>query len=190
MKSNNKPKTTWNIVKIITKNKDSIDNTLTMNINDKMSNNPLIIANAFNTYFSSVAENMQFQGKNIFNSKDAITYLHQNFSQFSSTMNLGNTTPFEIKKIINSFKRKNSYGYDVISTRILKVSTPYVLAPLTYIFDKILSQGVFPYRLKYSEVKPLYKKGAKTDLSNYRPISLLTSFSKIIENIIYKRIYI
>ena len=139
MKSNNKPKTTWNIVKIITNNKDIIDNTLTMNINDKMSNNPLIIANAFNTYFSSVAENLHlknFQGKNIFNSKDTISYLHQNFSQFSSTMQLGNTTPFEIEKIINSFKRKNSYGYDEISTRILKVSTPYVLAPLTYIFKK------------------------------------------------------
>ena len=192
MKSNNKTKTTWNIIKIITNNKDTIDNTLTMNKNEKMLNNPLIIANAFNTYFSSVVENLlqkNFQGKNIFNSKDAISYLQQNFCQFSSTMKLGNTTPFEIEKIINSLKKNNSYGYDEISTRILKVSTPYILATLTYIFNKIFSQGVFPDRLKYSEVKPLYKKGVNTDLSKYRPISLLTSFSKIIEKIIYKRMY-
>jgi sarcosine oxidase/L-pipecolate oxidase len=44
-------------------------------------------------------------------------------------------------------------------------------------------------RLKFSEVKPLFKKGDKTDFTNYRPISLLTSFSKIIEKIIYKRLY-
>jgi len=74
----------------------------------------------------------------------------------------------------------NSYAYDEISSRILKVSTPYIVPPLTYIFNKILSTGTFPDRLKYSEVRPLYKKGDKTDVSNYRPISLLISFSKII----------
>ena len=56
-------------------------------------------------------------------------------------------------------------------------------------FNKILSTGIFPDRLKFSEVKPLYKEGDKTEFSNYRPISLHTSFSKIIEKIIYKRLY-
>jgi sarcosine oxidase/L-pipecolate oxidase len=52
-----------------------------------------------------------------------------------------------------------------------------------------LSTGLFPDRLKFSEVKPLYRKGDRTEFSKYRPISLLTSFSKIIEKIIYKRLY-
>ena len=80
-------------------------------------------------------------------------------------------------------------GYDEVSTRILKISAPYILSPLTYIFNKALTTGIFPDRLKFSEVKPLFKKGASTELSNYRPISLLTSFSKIIEKIIYVRLY-
>jgi hypothetical protein len=58
LKSNSKPKTTWNIVKTLTNNKDTINNISTMNIKDKISGNPLAIANAFNTYFSSVAENL------------------------------------------------------------------------------------------------------------------------------------
>jgi hypothetical protein len=69
------------------------------------------------------------------------------------------------------------------SSRIL-----YVLC-LISIFNKILSTGIFPERLKFLDVKPLYKKGDKTEFSNYRPISLLTSFSKTIEKIIYKGLY-
>jgi hypothetical protein len=86
-------------------------------------------------------------------------------------------------------KCKNSYGYEEISSRILKVSAPYVLSPLTYVFNKTLSTGIFPERLKFAEVKPLYKKQDKTEFSNYRPISLLTSFSKITEKIISKILY-
>jgi len=48
--------------------------------------------------------------------------------------------------------------------------------------------GLFPERLKYSTIKPLYKKGNKTDPSNYRPISLLTSFSKVIQKVLYNRL--
>jgi hypothetical protein len=86
-------------------------------------------------------------------------------------------------------KLKDSHEYDEISTRILKMSAPYILSPLTYTSNKILLTGIFPDRLEFSEVKPLYKEGNTSDFSNYRPISLLTSFSKVIEKIIYKRLY-
>jgi len=85
----------------------------------------------------------------------------------------------EIHKIINSIKCKYLAGYDEISSRILKKSAPYVSS--SFICNKILSTGVFPERLKFAEVKPLFKKGDPTDCSNYRPISLLTSFSKVIK---------
>jgi len=53
----------------------------------------------------------------------------------------------------------------------------------------MLSAGTFPDRLKYSEIKPICKKGDKTQITNYRPISLLPVFSKIFEKVLYKRLH-
>jgi hypothetical protein len=53
----------------------------------------------------------------------------------------------------------------------------------------VFSTGIFPDRLKYAATKPVFKKGNKQDISNYRPISLLIAFSKIIEKIIYARLH-
>jgi len=73
--------------------------------------------------------------------------------------------------------------------RILKISLPFIISPLTYICNKSLSTGLFPSRLKVSQINPIFKKGSKTDMSNYRPISLLTSFSKVFEKVIYNTVH-
>jgi hypothetical protein len=65
---------------------------------------------------------------------------------------------------------------------------PFILSPLTYVCNKSLSLGIFPTRLKYSQISPIFKKGEKTEMANYRPICLLTSFSKIFEKVIYNRV--
>jgi hypothetical protein len=69
--------------------------------------------------------------------------------------------------------------------RFLRIAS----SPLTHIFNQVLPSGTFPTCLKYSIVIPVYKKGDKQDISSYRPISLLTSFSKILEKIIDIRLY-
>jgi Notch-like protein len=98
------------------------------------------------------------------------------------------TTTFEIEKIIKSFRSKDSHHYDEISTKILKISSPFISSPLNYICNKVLIKGIFPDRLKFSIIKPLYNKESKRDISNYRPISLLTSFSNIFEKVIQTRL--
>ena len=98
------------------------------------------------------------------------------------------TTAKEIERIIQSLKTKTSYGYDEISTKILKISCPFISSPINHICNKMLFWGVFPDRLKYAIIKPLHKNDDRCEVSNYRPISLLTSFSKIFETVMQKRI--
>ena len=62
---------------------------------------------------------------------------------------------------------EGSYGYDEISSRILKLSAPFIISPLTYICNAALNPGIFPDRLKYAIVKPIFKNGSKQDISNY-----------------------
>ena len=97
-------------------------------------------------------------------------------------------TTEEIKDIIKSRPSKNSSCYDEIPLRIIKISMPLITSPLTYLGSKSISKGSSLARLKYSQVIPIFKKGNKTELTNYRPISLLTSFSKIFEKLIYTRL--
>jgi len=88
----------------------------------------------------------------------------------------------KLKKNIMVLRTKNACGYDEISNPIKKLTAPSIISPLTYICNAVRGTGVFPNRLKYAVVKTIFKKGNKQEISNYRPISLLTSFSKIIEN--------
>jgi hypothetical protein len=63
-----------------------------------------------------------------------------------------------------------------------------MVSPLCHIINKSLSTGIFPDRMKYSIITPSHKKGHKNNVANFRPISLLPSFSMIIEKVIYKRL--
>ena len=62
-----------------------------------------------------------------------------------------------------------------------------MISPLINICNKMLAQGKYLQRLKFSLIKPIYKSGDKSSPSNYRPISLLPAFSKIFEKVVYKR---
>jgi hypothetical protein len=96
-------------------------------------------------------------------------------------------TESEIICTITSLKSKDSSGDDGISNRILKACGQYIGKPLAYIYIS-LKQGKFPDRLKYTVVVPVFKSGDRSQIVNYRPISLLPGFSKIFENLIYSRI--
>jgi len=75
-------------------------------------------------------------------------------------------TTKEIGQIIKFLKTKNSYGYDEIATKILKISSLFIRFPINYICNKMLFWGAFPDRLKYAIMKPIHKNDDKCEVSN------------------------
>ena len=99
------------------------------------------------------------------------------------------TCPQEIKRIISTLKPKLSSSWDGIPSFILKHLPKNVISILSYIFNQSLSQGKFISCFRHTKVIPLFKKGCPKDVSNCRSISLLSCFSKIIEKLVYIRLY-
>jgi hypothetical protein len=110
---------------------------------------------------------------------DALKLLKETYTGSNTEMKIIPITEIEIISIIRSLKNKNSTGYDEVPSRILKYCASIISKPFSYICNCSLKSGIYPVRLKYAIVKPIYKKGYKNSMINYRPISLLTIISKI-----------
>ena len=95
----------------------------------------------------------------------------------------------EIEDIISSFKSSKSTGLIIVPVNLLKHLIPYISRLLAIIFNESMTLGNFPEELKCAKVIPIDKNGSSTDPSNYRPISLLFIYSKILEKIMDKRLY-
>ena len=175
-------KNTWKILKQamnISKMKSKITK---LKFKDKIIEDPDAIANTFNSYFSTIGENLS---QNIpLASKHFSTFLSQ---PIPNSIFFVPTTKYEITDIVTAFNNKHSAGPDGISNFILKGVISSVADPLEHIFNLSITSGVFPEQMKIAKVIPLFKKGDILDASNYRPISLLSSLSKILEKLIFMR---
>ena len=98
------------------------------------------------------------------------------------------TNPSEVEILINNLNvSKSSDIYDIL-VKVIKVAGPYISTILSDIFNKSFFSGVFPQKLKYAFVLPLFKGGSKLVLPNYRPISILPILSKVLEQLVQARL--
>ena len=94
----------------------------------------------------------------------------------------------EILDIINSLENKST-GPSSIPLKLLSIIPDLIILPLAYIINISFLTGVYPNLLKNVKVIPIHKGGSTQDVNNYRPISLLSIFDKIIEKLMHKRLY-
>ena len=95
----------------------------------------------------------------------------------------------EIALIITSLDSTKSVGPSSIPTKIVKLLKNDISCQLVDIFNMSFTSGVLPSALKLAKVVPVHKKDSKLDFSNYRPISLLSNLNKILEKLMYTRIF-
>ena len=98
-------------------------------------------------------------------------------------------TVLQLENAFASLKANKSSGYDDISADVVKSVSDEIFVILKHIFNISLAKGDFPGKLKIARVTPIFKKGNNTLVSNYRPISVLPCFSKLLECIVYNRLY-
>lgn len=177
--SKNIGKASWEIIKNVTRDSPRNSDIHEVLFNNDILSNPIDIANAFNDYSINITNSINYYKQN---------YDTSNIKTCSDTIFLIPTDCQEIVKIIQLLNSTKSTGYDDIQTHILKRSKLQIAPVLSYLINMSLESGCFPEPLKVTLIKPLHKKGCKTTLGNYRPISLIPVLSKIFEKVMLKRL--
>ena len=175
-------KKTWSIIKDVINKKKANACPKSFKINNQMSDDKNLIANGFNNYFANIGKNLASLIPN--SSINPTSFIDHNIDD---TIFLNPVDESEVRKLIFDVK-KNSSGWDGICCNVLKETHLDFLTPLTHVYNLSLSQGIFPSELKIAKVIPLYKAGDNTLFINYRPISVLSVFSKLLEKIMYSRL--
>ena len=129
------------------------------------------IAEEFNTFFTNVGPKLKENIKDVPLPK---------MDEVNHSMYLKPISVNEVREIIDNLDNKFSSGDDDISNVLVKLSSDVTIPYLTQIINKSFEEGIFPDDLKKAKVIPLHKDGSKLDENNYRPISLLIVWSKII----------
>ena len=159
------------------------NDTLSIIRNDeKYISDPITIADTFSNFFTSIAETVQSK----------IKFSNKSFRSFLSSKNNNSfiitaTNQEEICKII-SLNTNKSCGPNSIPTKILHLVRDQISKHLATICNLFFSTGIFPTILKTAKVIPIHKKDSKLEVSNCRPISLLSNIDKIFKKLMHSRL--
>ena len=183
----NNIKNTWKGIKSLINLKTAtsrVPTVLSLDNGDTITN-PYDITNTFNNYFASIGET----------TKKSIKYSHKHFSDYlsnesSATIFLQPTDKEKITNNISSLNSNKASGPNSIPYRISFLLKNEISKQLPDLFNISFITGVFPSVLKTAKVVPVFEKHSKLDYNNYRPISLLSNIEKILEKLMYKRLYI
>ena len=174
---------TWNLLNSVIKYSPKNDDIAYLTVDGIQIENNTQMANKLNEYFTNIGDKLSSQippTTNNFNN-----YLKGNYA---NSISLYPVDAWEIVSIVDNLQNKCSRGYDNIPVNIMKQSIINIATPLSDIINLSMCTGIFPDSLKIAKVRPIFKGGDKDALCNYRPISVLPSFSKIFEKVIYKRL--
>ena len=143
------------------------------------------ISSSFNKYFSSVTEkilnNRKYEGR-----KSHLYYLSR---PLSNSFVIRECDHLEVENIMMDLSSKKACGPNSIPVDIMSLPKSDISKPLSKIFNLSLLTDVYPDKFKIAKTIPIFKKGDRHLISNYRPISLLPNLNKLLEKIMFERTY-
>ena len=175
-------KKSWNVLKeIINKNKQHNKQAHFIHNNIKYTK-PADISEKFNDYFVNIGPTLASKITNVSDSAHPCLNKH-----FSNNFFLTPTDSVEVNELVKTLKL-SSPGHDNITSNVLQSAIDIIGPSLAHTINASFSTGVFPKELKISNVIPLFKSGESSMFTNYRPVSLLSTLSKVFEKLFYKRL--
>ena len=180
-------KKTWEGIREIVHTKNRPNSNITqLKSKDNIIDEPKKISNTFCNFFTNVGLNID---KDIPKSPH-VTPVHYLKDRVDTNFDILPTNNNEVIKIIAHLDDTKSTGPSSIPVNLLKIAAPIITPYIVQIVNKSFSTGIFPNAVKLAKVIPIFKAGSIYDVNNYRPISLLSVFSKIIEKIMHQRLYL
>lgn len=182
---NNNIKNFWRFVNNRKGSSSSIPQT--MSYGNLISSDKQEVCELFSNYFSSVFENTNLVGAaTTYTSGNPIPY---SYCYSGSVLHSLQISPLDVLVKIKKIDAKKGSGPDGIAPLFIKNCAAELCIPLAMIFNKSLKLGAFPSVWKTAHVVPVFKVGDKSKCENYRPISILSCFSKIFESVVYDALY-
>jgi exonuclease III len=177
-------KETWKIIKNLLHYKGVSPTNLPLIVNGVLLDDPPTIANEFNNYFASIGPGM---AANIPNSDQHYTaYLK---TPNPNSMFTNPVTKPEILDIIANLKTTKPYDHSELPVPIIKKIASTISEPISYLVNQSFLTSIVPRTMKIANISPIFKSGDHQDIANYRPISKLPCFSKILERAMHSRLY-
>ena len=183
-KNENDPCKIWNIIRLLLPCKSKQSSNTQSNDLENDSNNLVELAENFYKFFCSIGENLA-KDKPCQDNRKFMSYLK---NRNSSSMFLEAPNLYEIIDSLKSLSVNKALGQDNIAAFFIKTVNLVIAPYLLILYDYTFSSGIFPDILKIAKVLPIHKNGNQNDPNNYRPISILSTFSKILEKLIYQRL--
>ncbi|XP_065671724.1 uncharacterized protein LOC136089600 [Hydra vulgaris] len=178
-------KRTWKLINEITGNTKKTSQSLpsVIKVDDNFILDQKTIASEFNKYFVSVGQNLV---EIIPNPKKSFK---ATYDPLNSYLNFFGLSFEDFESAYKLLKSNKAVGPDDVNGNVIINCFDVLKDILFQIFKCSINQGVFPDDLKIAKIIPIFKEGEKTNVKHYRPISILSVFSKILERILYNRIY-
>ena len=175
-------KKSWQILKDVVNKRKSNNSCSRFVVDNNTSTDKIKIAESFNKFFINIGPNLAEKIPS--DNRSPNIYLK---NRVVESMVVTPVAEDEVESIIKTLK-EGSTGWDDISAKIVKKTYRSFISPLVHIMNLSILSGVFPSEMKIARVVPLFKSGDPTIFSNYRPVSVLPLFSKILERLMYTRL--